>query len=296
MIQSPNTPRFFAFMLIVMSLLSVPASATQPGSGMNHLSAQLMTSDDLIPGETTILGLKLSIDKGWHTYWPGINDTGYGVSIEIEPVDGLTFHEPVFPTPIRYIAAGNILDHTYEGEVTILVPVTVDDSLEAGISLEVNANIDYLICKEVCIPESTTAGLTMQISSTPRSESGLSIFESAYRDRPLYVGINKPIVNDPITGETYAPRLNWNKNEVTLKIDGATHYKFFPDDNCSPPLNLLAQGEAKGESITISFDRQYEDDPSAAARLSGRLSAKFKSGWRDFDIEFTQPLKQETTP
>lgn len=301
-------------MLIVMSLLSIPAFATQPGSGMNHLSAELMTSADFIPGETTILGLNLSIDEGWHTYWPGINDTGYGVSIEFEPVEGLTFHEPVFPTPKRYIAAGNILDHIYEGEVLILIPVSVDDAVSAGQAINLSVSIDYLICKEVCIPESITTSLQIQsqsaspsVSSEPKSlthlEGAYYIFgpirlevTQPYESGPSGFKLHTlPMAHDNRMNATYFPHLDWQTDEVTLKINGASHYIFFPDANCTQPADLIAQGESESDSITISFDRQFDSDTDAA-RLSGRLSVQFGHGWRDFDIDFTQPLKQETTP
>ena len=320
-----NTPKhpthllYLAAVLLAFALSFQSPAAPQP-SPDNHIQAALHAPGPIIIGKPNILALTLNIDDRWHTYWPGINDTGYGISLKFAPVDGLTFGDPVFPTPTRQLAPGNILDHIYENQITIYIPVEADDSITPSDQLTINTTIDYLICKDLCIPESITTTVTLQAANPepqsadePKTLTDLEARYYIYRPMHLNNTVDIPHTSDHtpitttaegVTSLTPDPRINvwytadnqWQENKIRLTIPGATHYTFFPDNNCTNPADLIAQGDTESKTLTITFGRRYEDDPTTPARLSGRLLAKFKHGWREFDIDYIQPQPKETTP
>lgn len=275
--------------IAILLFIAPSTSASQPKSTQPHIAATLESSRDPAPGTQFILALTLDIDQTWHTYWPGINDTGYGISLTFAPVAGLTFGDPLFPTPTRHIAPGDILDHIYENQITIYIPVEADESFTSGDTLTINTTIDYLICKQICIPESTTASITLAVVGPSTAIETQSQILTAYNNRPAllkHTKITWIFSSDPDDPEP----------GVLLQIKNATHYQFFPDSNCTNLGNLIAQGDTKTEYLRLDFDRRYEDDLTIPAVLSGRLRVKILDTWQEFDVHYTQQTQTETSP
>ncbi len=252
-----------------MLLAGSSFAEVQPNFDEQHLSATLRSSHQtLSAGDQFYLALDLKIDEGWHTYWDGLSDTGYAPAISIETnTQALSFGSPVWPTPVRYIAPGSILDHIYEDEITVLIPVEIEQTASAPLHVVITASIDYLICKEYCLPESAKATAAIAIANTTDPEPDQSI-----------LSIAKELPTDLIDYD-----IQWSSQQATLTVPGATHYRFFPSDECTQPANLIEQGDVESNSMTITFDRSY-DEPSNPIRLSGRLSIRKSGEWRHYNI------------
>ncbi len=253
-----------------MMLTGSSIAAEQPNFDEQHLAATLRSSHQtLSAGDQFYLAFDLVIDEGWHTYWDGLSDTGYAPTISFETnTQALSFGEPVWPTPERYIAPGSILDHIYEDEIAVLIPVEVEQSASAPLHVVITASIDYLICKEYCLPESAKATTAIAIASTTDPKPDQSVLS---------------IANElPVDLIDYD--IQWSTEQATLTVPGATHYRFFPSDECTQPADLIKQGDVESSSMTITFDRSY-DDPSDPIRLSGRLSIRKSGQWRHYNID-----------
>ena len=281
MIHTTNLIPKLTLIFLMIPLVSTAVAAIQPESENKHLSVTAQTSSLAVPGQSGILILELTVDEHWHTYWPGINDTGYGLSVDIPPADSLTFGEPFFPTPTRHVSPGDILDHIYEGTFQVLVPYTVSKDAVPGSRIPVGAFINALVCNDVCIPESD--GISLMLAVVNPSDRNFT------RQEALDAFSAKPVM--PPNAD-----VRWDDDAAHLKLPNATRYTFFPDNNCTQPADLITQGDTESNSLTINFDRQYEDDPTAPARLSGRLRAKINNEWRDFDIDYIQPTPTEKSP
>ncbi len=271
--QTPNLTRLSALLMLIVFACAVPfASAAQPSSEKNHFKATAQTSTLAIPGEEALLIIEITVDEDWHTYWPGINDTGYGLSVTPFPSEHLTFGEPFYPTPKRYIAAGDILDHTYEDTFQVLIPYTVSKDAEPGTKFAVGASIDALVCNQICIPESDAISLMLAVINPTDHTFTRQEAIDAYTSRPTDLTSVTP---------------KWTKDGVQLRIPGATHYQFFPAADCTQPANLIEEGDTKSNTLTITFDRSY-DDPNTPAVLSGRIRVKVLDTWKEFNIHFVQ--------
>lgn len=263
-----------AIALILCAFIPAVATAAQPDFGAQRINSTLTASADPAPNTTFILAVNLTLDDHWHTYWPGINDTGYGLSFEIAPIEGLTFGDPYFPTPTRYLAAGDILDHVYEDQLTVLIPVTVSKDLALGTTTIIDITTNALVCDEVCIPQTTNATLNLTISETATVRDPK--IEGAYQIRATKLTDPELKWSRPATGTTdYA---------AILTIKNATHYQFFPADSCTQPADLIMQGDTKASHLTISFDRTY-DEPDDPVRFAGRLRVKMNNAWHVYDID-----------
>ena len=263
-------------------LFSTPVYASiQPSNDKPLITLNAQTSSLAVPGNSNILIITISVEDGWHTYWPGLNDTGYGISIDIPTVQHLTFAEPFFPTPSRYISPGNILDHVYDGSFDVLIPFRVSEDAEIGTMIPVGAFVGALVCDDICIPQSD--GISLMLKVVGPNETNFT------RQEAIDTLANKPV--SPTNAQ-----VRWSENKVKFTIPRSTHYTFFPDNNCTTPADLITQGDVESDTLTITFDRQYDDDPTSPARLSGRLRVKIEDSWREFDIDYTQPTQQEVSP
>lgn len=260
---------------LVLALVVSSRGFAQDGGGEGlYAEGSAHVTTRIIPSSTRVrvgddeafLTVRLLMEEGWHTYWPGLNDTGYGVSIEMEPVEGVTFGEPIFPTPERYLAPGNIMDHIYEGRMIVLVPYTMDESVEAGTTLEFSVKTDFLVCKDVCLPGKGEAKAAVAVIPSDRRPI-LSFSERRMQSMWKARAVALP-------GEA----IEWNDDGVSVTLEGASRYEFFPAEGCVGFADLKRDGDV----LSPSFEPELAGDGA----LKGRLRVTFKDGSvRDYDVD-----------
>jgi len=288
MMHTPKLPILLLAALLELVLTTHSHAASRPGPDSTHISATLQSTAVPAPGDSFLLAINLTIAEDWHTYWPGINDTGFGLSLNIDPIPGVTFADPYFPTPTRHLAPGGILDHIYEHTIQIIIPVSTSPEIASGTNYTVKATINALVCKDLCIPESTQASIDLLFTDYPVRNANQEITD-AYNNRAT------DLVNAKITW-IFSSDPDDPEPGVLLEIKDATHYQFFPDTNCTNLGNLIAQGDTKTEYLRLDFDRRFEGDLTIPAKLSGRLRVKILDTWQEFNINYTQQTQTETSP
>ena len=122
-----------------------------------------LARDEVAPGETVWATIRMDHDDGWHTYWPGRSDTGMGTRITFTPIEGLSFGDPIWPTPDRYLAPGDILDHVYDERAEIHVPIRVRDGVDPVQALRIEARVNFLVCEAVCLPGEDAVATSLRI-------------------------------------------------------------------------------------------------------------------------------------
>ena len=98
------------------------------------------------PGETLWIAIDFELDEGWHTYWPGANDTGFALDAEIECSPQAQLGELVWPAPHRYSPSEGMLDHIFEERMTVLLPLTVAADAKFGEEISLSSPLGGLGC------------------------------------------------------------------------------------------------------------------------------------------------------
>lgn len=112
------------------------------------------------PGKPFTIALRFSIDKDWHMYWVNPGDSGLAPTVEWKAPPGVTVSPQLhFPPPHRIKAGEDIESYGYERELVVIADVTTDASVRLPITLD--ATINWLVCKEVCLAENATASVTI---------------------------------------------------------------------------------------------------------------------------------------
>ena len=89
-----------------------------------HVEAELVAAKTaLVPGEPITVALRLTIEKGWHTYWRNPGDSGLPTTLAWKLPAGIAAGPIEWPAP-RALPVGPLVNYGYEGEVLHLVELT----------------------------------------------------------------------------------------------------------------------------------------------------------------------------
>ena len=197
---------FFSILL----LFSFFGSAEIVDTGHARISL-IKDHSDFVPGTSINIGLKVSMDKGWHTYWRNPGDSGGPIEIDWNLPKGFSVSDIKWPLPEK-IEYPPLMTYGYEDFVIYPMVLSIpadysDDYFEMA--------ADILICADVCIPESG------------KISSNLLDIES---DSLIYEWLESiPSKSLPIT-------TSFNDNNLEIRFTFDKEIKeiyFFPDENNS---------------------------------------------------------------
>jgi thiol:disulfide interchange protein DsbD len=202
--------------------LFLPAQA-QPADG-GHARVELISERALaVPGETVWFGLSFEIDPNWHIYWVNPGDAGIPPEItwrETSGVPAASFGAFEWPLPeLLPVVPGQIMDYGYSDEVVLPFSVQIPETTEGPILLEGVA--DYLICEDICIPESADIRLLLSVGAgqLPDEYGAERIQAALMQVPPMFDG-------EARLTETGA---NWTLSLAGEQIAGQTgDVRFFP--------------------------------------------------------------------
>ena len=144
------------------------------------------------PGEPLWVGLSITHQPEWHTYWKNPGDSGLPTELAWTLPPGLDAGEIAWPLP-RKIPIGNLANYGYEGTLLLPVPVTVASTFAPGplardVTIKLHAT--WLVCRKECIPEEGNFTLQLPIQSTTALSS--AAFEAAAKaqPKPVLAGTN----------------------------------------------------------------------------------------------------------
>ena len=127
--------------------------------------------EGVVAGKPVWLGLKIAHQPHWHTYWKNPGDSGLPTTLEWTLPAGVAAGEIQWPTPAK-LPIGPLMNFGYEGTLLLPVPVTVPAGFAAQ-TLDVKLRADWLVCKEVCIPESGEFALQLPVQAATAAHAGL---------------------------------------------------------------------------------------------------------------------------
>ncbi len=214
-----------------------PASAT-------HARAKLISeSAGLVPGATMTLGITFEIDPGWHLYWNGYNDAGLPPKAKWTLPEGYKVGEIQWPAPKREVSGGEILNHIYEKEVTLLVPLSVPTNAELGEKVEIAADLKWLVCEEACIAEEGRVSITLGVTA----HEVLNFVEPEPTKKIRLTRERLPQAL-PADGSV---RAVWREGSFAIESRGAGAMAFFPGVECAALWDVIASTQAKGSALSL---------------------------------------------
>ncbi len=159
-----------AFIAALIAWLALANAAAAQPINTGHVEGQLHAARAAVaPGETFTIILRQQIDEGWHTYWRNPGDSGEATDLTWKNPQGFSFGPIQWPAPEPAPFAG-IVNYGYHGEVLMPISVTAPANARVGETVTFEANVYWLVCADVCIPEEGDLTLTLPIAAQGRDD------------------------------------------------------------------------------------------------------------------------------
>ncbi|MEM1109278.1 MAG: protein-disulfide reductase DsbD domain-containing protein [Planctomycetota bacterium] len=222
----------------------------------------------LVPGQPHRLGLRLQMDQGWHTYWQNPGDSGIATNIRWDLPGGFVACEIDWPAP-DYFELSGLASYGYEGEIVLPIFVEVPETVDAA-EVTWRATVDWLVCKETCVPGGAELFVTLPVAhhfgSLSRDTRHADLFTWADHRTPreLSEGFGEAeLIGDDIR-LTVRGLLPQGDDSASFSA------RFFPHD----PQSIAMSGEQRftltdGREIILDLPGNTISPPPA--RLSGVL-------------------------
>lgn len=127
-----------------------------------HLTVEMVSlAPTIAPGGTLEVGLVITLEEKWHVYWINAGDSGEPPKINWTLPRGMTSGPMRFPIPTR-LPLGPLMDFGYEDEVAFPVQLSAAKNVKPG-PIHLDAKVDWLVCREVCIPGKAHLGLNLTV-------------------------------------------------------------------------------------------------------------------------------------
>lgn len=158
-----------ALLIAPLAALAAPPDAPSQAA-TEHVQARLVSSQAAVaPGQRFTVALAQDIKPHWHTYWLNPGDSGQATTIAWT---GTQAGPIQWPTP-SIQAIGPIVNYGYEGRAALLVELTVPADARPGSRFKPGADVRWLVCKDVCIPEQVALGLDLPVvASAAEAKAG----------------------------------------------------------------------------------------------------------------------------
>lgn len=220
-------PEIIAAALIVLFAAANPALA----DARSAVRAELLSEREAKPGAPFTAAVRLTMEKGWHTYWANPGDGGLATKIEWKMPEGFMAGPVQWPAPRRF-GDKDVMNYGYDGSVVLLMEITPPASAAGAGSIA--AKVSWLACNQICVPGS--AEVRMELGAP-------DIFEAARKAMPV-----KP------DGWSFA----------AVKTEGTIRFSI------EPPPGEAAPSEAyffPSEELVLSYAAPQKLESGAAASL-----------------------------
>ncbi|HYR06577.1 MAG TPA: thioredoxin family protein [Longimicrobium sp.] len=160
----------------VLAFAGTPATAgaqlfSQPTGAVAHATADQPVEIELrsaaravAPGDTIPVAIRLRPNPGWHTYWRHAGDVGSAPVVTWRLSQGATAAPLRWPAPER-MEAPPLASYGYKREVHLLGAVHVPPSARVGSTIDLGAEITWVVCHEECVAGDANVVLTVPVAA-----------------------------------------------------------------------------------------------------------------------------------
>jgi len=115
-----------------------------------HANVSLVKFDTSLSAQNELfIGIKMDMQKNWHTYWKNPGDSGGPIKVIWNLPENVSIEGPLWPTP-ELLPYPPLMTYGYKDFVIFPYRVSYTDIDNLSF---VGADIDFLICDDVCVPE-----------------------------------------------------------------------------------------------------------------------------------------------
>lgn len=233
----------------------VPSASAVEGATVRtpHVTAQFLTAEQSwSQAKEHRLAIYFDILDGWHVYWKNPGDSGIPTTVRWRLPAGVKIKSTDWPYPER-IPYGPLTNFGYHESTAILFTVDHSEFRGAESAIRIEADVDWLVCKETCIPESGTFRISIPLDGKAAVDEKSAATIDHFTSR-----IPRPMRDKKIRAVAHP---NW----VVLTIPRANLSDSLKDLDFFPEADLLLQHNNRPRFLVgKSFTNIYMSRNSAA--------------------------------
>lgn len=135
------------------------------------VQARLIAEEQAIqPGRPFWVGIELKMQKGWDTYWQNPGDSGFATQVKWDLPPGFQAGPLQWPYPQKFVN-DSLVAFGYTDTVLLMAQITPPVDLKAVGSIPLKASVNWLACKDACVPGEATLSLSLPIGTSPPLQS-----------------------------------------------------------------------------------------------------------------------------
>ncbi len=253
---------FFAF--FALNAQALPWKKTEA------VKAELISQTTSVkPGSSIRLGVLLTQQPGWHTYWKTPGDTGLPTVIDWTLPEGWKAGSIQWPTPKLYVI-GDLTNFGYEDSVLLPVSISVPASAKEG-DYVAKADVSWLMCAEQCIPGNASFDVPIKVSTaSPSATPNAGLFQN-----------NEALTPVPLTTVSAQVDSANHALSVTFKTSKPfNHFYVFTEGEGAVDYKAPQSATKNGDEVTVRL--QGTGELKAGDTLSGVFAADggpAQGGW-----------------
>ncbi len=137
--------KFLKISFLLLFCLAINAMTVDTG----HANVSLVKFENVDEAQSkTLIGIRMDMQENWHTYWKNPGDSGGPIKVKWSHDDSVSISELYWPTP-TLIPYEPLMTYGYKNFV--IFPFEINNS--NNVNSHIEANIDFLICDDICVPE-----------------------------------------------------------------------------------------------------------------------------------------------
>ncbi|MDQ2868577.1 MAG: thioredoxin family protein [Verrucomicrobiota bacterium] len=221
------------FVCLVLCLAGTARAQVFQGQELVQAEA-IANVSAVVPGEPFLVGLRLHMAPGWHSYWKYPGDAGIPTEIKWELPAGWTAGEIQWPVPLKLDEPGDIQIYGYRDDVLLLQQITPPKNI-AGKNVTLPAKASWLVCEKICVPGDAAVQIALPVS-TSNSAANTEMFARSQKQLPQAAPASLSAI--------------WTREgkDLLLQVSGAELAKAKAIDFLPSPAESVAVGHPKLES------------------------------------------------
>jgi len=305
--------------LTEMDTTGLPESAisrpTMSNGVPHHVEVRLLSDHQQVSeGNTIQLGIWLEQDEEWHTYWksPGSIGKPTVINWSLELGSGETAEDinaevsaHKYPIPSKFDQSG-IVSYGYEDSVLLVSSVTLPNELNSD-QLYVKADVEWLVCKESCIPGETSVSLPISIGESPVPSVQAPLFTEIQKQHPSHPLDIKEFALESVTSvDAIVPDSTFS---YAIKVTPTSDKPLSFDEKKDWPLftpitgdwwwineQRLIRTEDGGLLIQIDGESFESEELPTTDRIGGLIQLQVDDSWISVEIESDLSMVAKESP
>jgi thiol:disulfide interchange protein DsbD len=149
---------------VILLFAIIPSISVAAPVKTAHVELELVSEVESIqPGKSFWVGIRFNLAEDWHIYWQNPGDAGMAPKFKWNVPKDFRVGEIQWPYPKRIVTSG-LASFAYEGEVILLVEMMPAKKMTYGSQVSIRVHLDWLECKDVCIPGAADLALSLAIA------------------------------------------------------------------------------------------------------------------------------------